>query len=379
MTPSQPPTHGATRTTTSRRQFLKWSSIAGLAVAAGPALAACAADSSDASQGGKVKLIHASQDPLVLWAVTYLAEDDGYYKDEGLEVERVLLAGGPPALTALLGRNGDANLSAPGELLAAVDKGQDLKVLMAHTNTFPGMIVVSKKFAKRVGVTETSPLAERQAALGQVSMPRMGITAPGSITDGVGRLALRQAGVDPGAKARIVPLGTASNAIAAMANNQIDAFFGAPPAAEIAMQQVGAIPLLVNQAGEIEGGDRFQGMTLQTRAAETKSSAQALQAVVNADVKALKALLDDPVGVGQLLRKTRFSALEQPVWDSTWKRIQQCWKSPYVQQDSLAAWFDAGLVDSGKVDGANFPYDKVLDMTFVDKAVKHLGWSQVSQ
>jgi hypothetical protein len=47
-----------------------------------------------------------------------------------------------------------------------------------------------------------------------------------------------------------------------MANKQVDAFFGAPPAAEIAMQQVGAVPLLVNQAGEIQGGDQFQGMTL---------------------------------------------------------------------------------------------------------------------
>jgi hypothetical protein len=97
--------------------------------------------------------------------------------------------------------------------------------------------------------------------------------------------------------------------------------------------------------------------------------------VINADVKALKHLLEDPTGVGNLLRKTRFSALEQPVWDSTWKRIQQCWKSPYVTQESLAAWFDAGLVDSGKVDGADFPYDDVVDMTFVDRAVKALDWN----
>jgi len=358
---------------TSRRQFLKWSGLAGLTVAAGPTLAACAGGSA-VSADGKLKLIHASQDPLVLWAVTYLAEDDGYYKDEGLEVDRTLLAGGPPALTALLAGDGVANLSAPGELLAAVDKGQNVKVLMAHTTTFPGVIVVSKEFAKRVGVTEDSPLADRQAALGQIATPRMGITAPGSITDGVGRLALRQAGLDPAADARIVPLGTASNSIAAMANKQVDAFFGAPPAAEIAMQQVGAVPLLVNQAGEIQGGDQFQGMTLQARTSDVESNADALQSVINADVKALKHLLEDPAGVGSLLRKTRFSALEQPVWDSTWERIQQCWKSPYVTQASLAAWFDAGLVDSGKVDGADFPYGDVVDMTFVDKAVKALDW-----
>src|SRR4051812_21617658 len=106
----------------SRRRLLRYSAFAGLAAAAAPILAACS-DSSAASSG-KIKLIHASKDTLILWAVTYFAEDEGYYKNEGLDVQRIGLAGGPPALSALLAGDGSANLSSPGELLAAVGQGQ---------------------------------------------------------------------------------------------------------------------------------------------------------------------------------------------------------------------------------------------------------------
>jgi NitT/TauT family transport system substrate-binding protein len=362
----------------SRRRFLQWTGAAGLALAAAPVLASCGSDD-PATAGGKVKLIHASQDPLVLWAVTYLAEDSGFYKDEGLEVERVLLAGGPPALTALIAGNGLANLSAPGELLAAADKGQDLRILMAHTNAMPGMLVVSKEFAAKVGVTADSPLATRTKALAQASKPRIGITAPGSLTDALGRLALVQAGLDPATQAQIVPLGTASNSIAAMANNQIDGFFAFSPGAETAITQLGAVPLLVNQTGEIEGGDRLQGMTVQARAADVEANKATYQAVVRADVKAMKSLLDAPDEAARLLRRTRFGALDETVWTMTWSRIQAAWKTPYVRADSLAAWFDAGLIGGGKADGKAFPYDRVLDMTFVDAAVAGLNWAGAKQ
>ncbi len=359
----------------SRRQLLQWSLIGGMAFAATPALTACSADEG----GGKIKLVHASQDPLILWAVTYLAEDHGYYKDEGLEVERVLMAGGPPALTALLSGDGGANLSGPGELLAAVGKGQRLRLLMAHTNTMPGIIVISREVAKRVGITADSPLADRQKALGQISKPRIGITAPGSVTDGIGRLAISQAGLDPTTEAQLVPLGTASNSIAAMGNGQIDGFFGFSPGAETAIEQLGAVPLLINQAGEVRGGDRFQGMTLQARAKDLEANRESYEALVRADVKALKSLVDNPVEAGKALRTKRFGHLGQTIWDRMWDRIQDCWGNPYITEDSIAAWFDAGLVDSGESDGSGFPYDEVIDMDCVDAAVKAIGWSEVQQ
>lgn len=362
----------------SRRGFLKLAAAAGAAAAGAPLLSACGdGPSAGGSASDTVKLIHAAKDPLVLWSVTYLAEDEGFYQEEGLTVERVLLGGGPAAMTGLLSGAGHANLSAPGELLTAVGKGQRLKVLAAHTNSMPSMLVISKKFAERVDVSAKSSLAERKAAIGRVPGGRFGITAPGSQTDGFTRLALKQAGLEPGKDARIVPLQTSSNSLAALANNQIDGFIGVPPAAEKAVLEFGAIPLLVNQAGEIEGADRVQGMTVQARAEDVDENPDLYRALVRADVRAMRAIVESPEETGALLRKTRFKELEEPIWKYAWELVQLSWRSPIIKRDSLAAWFDNGLVAEASAEG--FPFEDVLDMRFAEEALKSTGWKPATQ
>ncbi len=362
----------------SRRTFLHWAAAAGAAAAGAPLLAACADRSTAAGPGlSDVKLIHPSKDPLVLWAATYLAEDDGYYKDEGLSVERVLLGGGPAALTGLLSGAGHVNLSAPGELLSAVGKGQQLTTLLAHTNSMPSTLVISKAFAQRVGVTADSSLEQRQAAIGKVKDGRFGITAPGSQTDGFTRLALKQAGLEPGRDAQIVPLQTSSNSMAALANGQIDGFIGVPPLGQKAVLEFEAVPLLVNQLGEIEGADRLQGMTMEARTADVEANPELYQALVSADIRALRMLVENPDEAGALLRKTRFGNFEEPLWNVTWKMVQKSWGSPYITRESLKAWFDNGLVTGASVD--EFPFDEVVDMRFVDKALAESKWSPAKQ
>lgn len=73
----------------SRRRFLKLAAAAGAAAAGAPLLSACGdSPSASGSASDTVKLIHAAKDPLVLWSVTYLAEDEGFYKEEGLSLGR---------------------------------------------------------------------------------------------------------------------------------------------------------------------------------------------------------------------------------------------------------------------------------------------------
>jgi NitT/TauT family transport system substrate-binding protein len=362
----------------SRRRFLRLAAVAGAAAAGGSVLAACSgAPAAGGASSGRATLLHASKDPLVLWAVTYLAEDRGFYKEEGLTVDRVVLGGGPAALAALLSGAGTVNLSAPGELLAAVGKWQRLKTLLAHTTTMPSLFVLSRAFAGKVGVSADSGLAERRAAIGKVKGGRFGITAPGSQTDGFTRLALKQAGLDPAADARIVPLQTAANTLAALENGQIDGFVGVPPSAEKAVLQFGAVPLLLNQSGEIEGGQRLQGMTMQARTADVDANPDLYRALVRADVRAMRSLVEDPTGAGALLRKTRFGQLEEPIWKYAWELVQKAFGSPQVTRDSLAAWVDYGLVADTPAGG--IPYDDVIDMRFVDEALASTGWTPAAR
>jgi NitT/TauT family transport system substrate-binding protein len=364
---------------TSRRSFLGLMGVAGAVAVASPLLAACGSDGASSSSGGRkrYRIVQPSKDPLVVWAVSYLAEDRGYYKAEGLDVERVLLLGGPAALTGLLSGAGDALISTPGETLSAVAKRQKLQVVMGHTNNMPSTFVISKAVAGRLEITADSPLADRQAALGRIDKARFGITAPGSQTDAFTRMALKQAG-GSAEDARIVPLQTASNCLAALGKGDIDGYIGVPPAGEQAVSQSGAVVLLTAQAGEIKGAEALQGMSLVVKRAQLKSDPDLYAAAIRAEVKAMKELNDDPEGMGALLRKTRFAQLDEKVWDTTWSRLAPSFQSPKVTSASLGAWLSNGLVDAGKVTTDDVDLDAVIDMSLTDKAISAASWSTAS-
>ncbi|MEV6320840.1 ABC transporter substrate-binding protein [Nocardia sp. NPDC051787] len=365
------PTAQPTTFNPTRRSFLGMLGITGMAVAASPLIAACSNDGGG-SGSGRYRIVQPSKDPLVVWAVSYFAEDEGYYKDEGLEVERVLLLGGPAALTGLLSGAGDALSATPGETISAFAKGRDLKIVMGHSNNMPSSLVISASAADRAGVTESSPLDQRKTALARIGNLRLGITAPGSQTDAYSRMALRQAGIDGGAK--IVPLQTASNCLAALGNGDIDGYVGVPPAGETAMVASGAVLLLTAQAGEIAKADELQGMTLVVRGEDLEKRRDTYAAATRAEVKAMRALNDDFAAAGKLLRRTRFGSLDDVVWDHAWSRLRPSFQSPIVTEQALGAWVRNGLVDGGKVGEGDVAYGALIDMQLTNDAMKDMGF-----
>jgi ABC-type nitrate/sulfonate/bicarbonate transport system substrate-binding protein len=354
----------------SRRTFLGWSGAA----LAGLTLAACSSDpSGSTSKTSTLTIIHANGSPLLLWSVSYLAEDLGYYKDEGLTVQRTYLGGGPPAAASLIAGSGTEDLSSPGELLRLTGKGQKLKVLMAHTNTEPEIFLLSKAKAAGIGVTADSDQQTRQAALGRIKNGKYGITAVGSETDGLTRMALKQAGVNPDQDAQLLPLQSGANCLAALANGRIDGFMSLSPVAETATLQTGAVPLLQNAKGDINGGQLLQGQCVQVRGSDVDANRDMFAAMIRADVRALHSAVQDPDSARDLLRKTRFSSVPVSVWPAAWEHTAAAWGSPYIAAASMTGWINAGLV-AGVTSASEINVSDVIDMTFVDQAVKSLGW-----
>jgi sulfonate transport system substrate-binding protein len=354
-----------------RRAFLGWSGVA----LAGLTLAACSSGSSGSTGGtSTLKIIHANGSPLLLWSVSYLAEDLGYYKDEGLTVQRTYLGGGPPAAAALIAGSGTEDLSSPGELLRLTGKGQKLKVLMAHTTTEPEIFLLSKAKAAELGVTAGSDQQTRRAALSRIKNGKYGITAAGSETDGLTRMALKQAGLDPDRDAQLLPLQSGANCLAALGNGRIDGFMSLSPIAETAILQTGAVPLLQNAKGDIKGGQLLQGQCVQVRGSDVASNRDMFAAMIRADVRALRSVVQDPDSARDLLRKTRFSSVAASVWPTAWEHTAAAWGSPYIAAANMASWVNAGLI-SGVTSASQINFSDVIDMTFVEEAVKSLGWN----
>lgn len=326
-----------------------------------------------AAGSDKVKIIHASPATLLLWSVTYLAEDMGFYKEEGLDVERAGLGGGPAAMTALLAGEGTVNVSAPGECLAANARGQRIKIIQAYTRSDPYTISVTKAFAEANGITGASPREQREKALTAMKGKRIGITAPGSNTDLVVRMALQQVGLDA-SEVTIVPTGSIVNIISALAQGALDGGALLAPFTEQTAVEFGAVPLLAIAAGEIPLAGRLQGQVLEARPQDLAEKRDLFAALIRADLKALKFLKEDPNGARDKLRETRFSKISDAVWPVAWSAALPIFASPYVPKDSIQAWIETGTV-GGNPDPKTFPYGEILDMSLVDEGLRKIGWS----
>jgi ABC-type nitrate/sulfonate/bicarbonate transport system substrate-binding protein len=367
----------------SRRTFLTRAGGMGVAAFMGAGLVACGDSDSGPSSGSAsgsskrlttVKIIQPSDVTLVLWSVDYLSEDLGFYKGEGLAVERVPLLGGPVALQGLLSGAGACNISTPGEMLGAIGKGQGVKALMSHTNRTAATLVIAESFAKKLGVSAQDSAAAKTSALGGVKGARFGITTPGSQTDGFTRMALKQAGLDPDKDARIVPLQTAANSLAALEKSRIDGFMALSPVTEQAIVKLKAVPLLAVTAGDIRDAYRLQGQTLMARTSDLEAHPELYQKLVRANVRAMKVLVEEPDRARDVLRKTRFADVDEGMWALMWKNNLPTWRTPFIAREALAAWLESGLV-ADQTDVAGFPFDRATESRLVEEAVDAVGWN----
>ncbi|WOS65492.1 ABC transporter substrate-binding protein [Sinorhizobium fredii] len=353
-----------------RRDILKFGAV-GAAAAMMPAAMTTRAI---AAGNGAFKIIHSSPASLLLWSVTYLAEDMGYYKEEGLDVERVGLNGGPAAMTGLLTGNGNVNVSAPGELLSANAKGQRVKVLEGYTTADAYDFVVTKAFAAELRITADSSLADRQAALAKAKGRRFGITAPGSQTDLTTRIALRQVGLDPNGDVQIVPMGNILNVFTGLSQGAVEGGVLLAPFTQQAGHEFGTVTLLSVTKGDLPEASKMQGQVLEARPEDVEANPDAYAAFVKADLRALRMIKEAPDEARDKLRTTRFSKLPEELWPAIWASQLPTFDNPRVTPDKLRAWIETGSI-GGNPDPQTFPYDKVIDMRFVEKGLADLGWS----
>lgn len=354
----------------SRRDILKFGAL-GAAAAIIPATTTARAI---AAGNGTFKIIHSSPASLLLWSVTYLAEDMGYYKEEGLDVERISLNGGPAAMTGLLTGNGNVNVSAPGECLSANAKGQRVKILEGYTSADAYDFVISKAYATELGVTADSSLADRQAALAKAKGKRFAVTAPGSQTDLTTRIALRQVGLDPNSDVQIVPMGNIMNVFSGLSQGAVDGGVLLAPFTQQAGQQFETVTLLSVARGDMPEASKMQGQVLEARPEDIEANPDSYAAFVKADLKALRMIKASPDEARDRLRATRFSKLPEDLWPAIWSSQLPTFDNPRVTPEKLRAWIETGSI-GGNPDPNTFPYDEIIDMRFVEKGLTDLGWS----
>lgn len=203
-----------------------WRTRALVLLAAGALLAtaACSSKAASSSSGGtepsaapaKVTIGVGGQ-TLLVYLPTTLAQQLGYYKDEGLDVTLQDLQAGSKALTAQLGGSTDVTSGYFDHTIQTQAKGKTIQSFVTMLQLPALALVISPKYGQTVN------------SIADLKGKKIGVTAPGSSTDFFLNFLLKQAGLSSGAVGH-ESIGGGSTAVAAMEQGTVQAAVMIDPA-----------------------------------------------------------------------------------------------------------------------------------------------------
>jgi NitT/TauT family transport system substrate-binding protein len=207
-----------------------------------------------------------------------IAEQLGYFKAEGLDVEISDFAGGARALQALAGGSADVVNGAYEHTINMQSKNQHIQsfVLMGR--------------APQIAVGVSTKAIPNYKALADLRGKRIGVSAPGSSTNMVANLVLSRGGIKAG-DVSYVGVGTAAGALAALRSGQIDAMSNTDPVMTM-LEQKGDVKIIsdtrtLKGTQEVFGGP-MPAACFYSHSEFVQKNPGTCQAMANAIVHALK-------------------------------------------------------------------------------------------
>lgn len=153
----------------------------------------------------------------------YAAQDLGFWKDQGLDVKTVMIAG-LGSFNAVIAGSADFSVSSAASLTRAAAKGQRMLAIANMIDKPVWSIVVRKDIAEAAHFDPQAPLAERAKLL---AGKRMGVNSINSVIHAYLRVVAKAGGIDPDSMV-VAPMAPAE-IVAAMSQHVLDGFVNGPP------------------------------------------------------------------------------------------------------------------------------------------------------
>jgi NitT/TauT family transport system substrate-binding protein len=249
-----------------------------LAWLAAAALAACMPHAQAQIEKRDVHIAVGGQASFYYLPLT-IAERQGYFKDEGLNVKISDFAGGSVALRAVVGGSADVVSGAYEHTVSLQSKKQYFQAFVAQGRL------------PQIAFGVAAGKAGSIKSLKDLKGLRVGVSAPGSSTHNLVKQLLTKAGLDPNKDVAIVGVGLASQAVAALKSGQIDAISNTDPVMT-RLEQDGSIKLLADTrtlkgTQEVWGAPLPAGV-LHAAVEFVQKNPNTVQALTNAIVRADK-------------------------------------------------------------------------------------------
>lgn len=217
--------------------------------------------------GGKAALYYL---PLTI------AEELGYFKDEGLNVEIADFAGGTKSLQAVVGGSADVVAGAYEHTIN----------LQSRKQYFTEFVLMGRAPQISVGVAKSRMDSYKSPK--DLKGMKIGVSAPGSSTNMVANYVMAQGGLTP-KDASFIGVGTGAGAVSAVRSGQLDAISNTDPIMTM-LERSGDIKVIATSrtlkgTQDIFGGPMPAG-SLYAPQSFVKQNPQTVQALTNAIVRA---------------------------------------------------------------------------------------------
>lgn len=251
------------------------------------------------AQAPRVRLREAHTGTLFM-APVYIAEAAGYMAEEGIDLELTEVDSGALGIAALVSGQVQLFDADPFQAVNLRRQGRQILFIYNLTRRVTLDMVMHPEVAQRLGISRTTPIAQRFAALRGL---KLGITSPGAATDVYMRYYVRRAGMNPDRDVQIIAAGGGANLLAALRTRQIDAFHLSAPTPYLAERDGFGSVVIKSSAGDVPELDNFLYTGIAVHNVFANQNPDVLRRWIRAVNKANALMRQDQAQAVQHLRK----------------------------------------------------------------------------
>ncbi len=190
--------------------------------------------------GGSKVIIGIGGQPLLTYLPTTLAQELGYYQEEGVNVELQDLQGGSKALTAMIGGSTNVTSGYYEHTIQMQAKNQNIKAFVDMGRSSGLALLVAPKNEGKI------------KTLADLKGKNVGVTSPGSSTDMFIKYLLAKNGMQK-TDAAVSAIGAGSSAVAAVEQGQVDAAVMLEPDVSVLTKRIGHDPVILADVRSADG------------------------------------------------------------------------------------------------------------------------------
>lgn len=287
----------------------------------------------------------------VSWSAAYVAEANGYYEEEGLEVEWAMYDDGPVAFQGMHGGDSDFCLLSQEPVLKAQEEGLESTFIYS---------VLDTRLYGFVSVPEIKEVADLK---GKAIFAGMQGSAPYSFVSSI----IREAGLDPEKDVTFVNMDYGAS-MAALEAGQIQAsYINTDNRIEVSQMEVNVLVDTANEADAAKylKSDVFPGEIICATTKFVEENSDTVQAYVNAISKATE-WMNEHTGeeIAELIG-SYYEGMEQDVLAQKMDIVKtSLTKTGYIGEEPEAA-VQNFCIGNGVIK-EQIPYADMVNMTFVD-------------